>query len=453
MRKRLILLAFVLVLYIVPVNLTVYYAALTIPDEQNFTIAADEPWLDGWKYRKEIVLNQVIFDGSYNSGYPVKFNLEWVYGSDSGYTVYLSNHSQLDFDDIRFTDNDKVTKLDYWIRNYTLGVNMTVWVEVADVLVVGSGPSTVSIYVYYGNNAVSTTSNGDNTFLYFDDFEDADLIEWSSNNIEITSFTVLNGNYAAGVITDTAASDLRLDTDGLNETPFAYHISVNNDLTIRGAILRPFTTQNTSEYAGYVRTGYETATSRLYYYDGAFKAWSGSADDIKQGDWFDYEIRVDLEHGIGGDPLMKGYHEEGNTFTLNYDGEEDFHTPTDTDPLSLAMEWLDLVSQASYGSYYDDFFIRPTAYDSEPTVSSTSSEEAIPAEWVNLGDETVAVIFTNTDVKGMNTFILFLGLCLIPASTLFLVKGGKDDLSQNKVFYFIIMFLIGWGLVIGVIIS
>ena len=149
MRKRLILLAFVLVLYIVPVNLTVYYAALTIPDEQNFTIAVDEPWLDGWKYRKEIVLNQVIFDGSYNSGYPVKFNLEWVYGSDRGYTVYLSIHSQLDFDDIRFTDNDKVTKLDYWIRNYTLGVNMTVWVEVADVLVVGSGPSTVSIYVYY----------------------------------------------------------------------------------------------------------------------------------------------------------------------------------------------------------------------------------------------------------------------------------------------------------------
>lgn len=49
----------------------------------------------------------------------------------------------------------------------------------------------------------------------------------------------------------------------------------------------------------------------------------------------------------------------------------------------------------------------------------------------------------------LNWLLIFLGLFMIPASTLYLVKGGKDDMSANKFFYFCIAFMIGWGLLLG----
>jgi len=380
--------------------------------------------------------------------YQVKFNLEWGNGTDSGYTVHLNNQSQTDFDDIRFTEDNKTTELDYWMRNYTSSNNATFWVEVSDSLVNTSTPDTVSIYVYWGNDAVSTTSNGTATFLYFDDFEDNDLSEWTVDNMEIKTDRVLNGNYSAGVNVIASTSYIRWDTTA-HYNGIAYHVSVNNQQSLRGAMLIPYTTQDWSEYAGYTRTGYESTTSRLYYFDGTFKPWTSSDDDINVDEWYDYEIRLGLESFIRTDPIMRAYHEEGNTFTLNYDGEEDFHTSADIDPAIIGVHWLSLGTQANYEAWFDDFFVRKSAVDSEPTVSSTGNIEN-NKEWITINDIEV-VFYIAYDEKGLNTFILFLGLCLIPASTLFLVKGGKDDLSQNKVFFFIVMFLIGWGLVIGTI--
>jgi len=44
---------------------------------------------------------------------------------------------------------------------------------------------------------------------------------------------------------------------------------------------------------------------------------------------------------------------------------------------------------------------------------------------------------------------VFFGLIMIPASTLYLVKGGKDEMSSDRFFYFIIVFIIGWALLLG----
>ena len=49
----------------------------------------------------------------------------------------------------------------------------------------------------------------------------------------------------------------------------------------------------------------------------------------------------------------------------------------------------------------------------------------------------------------LDAFIILLGLIMIPASTLYLVKGGRDEMSSDKFFYFIIVFIIGWALLIG----
>ena len=40
---------------------------------------------------------------------------------------------QPDFDDLRFTDNDGVTLLNYWIESKIDGVSATVWVKVPSI--------------------------------------------------------------------------------------------------------------------------------------------------------------------------------------------------------------------------------------------------------------------------------------------------------------------------------
>jgi len=48
-----------------------------------------------------------------------------------------------------------------------------------------------------------------------------------------------------------------------------------------------------------------------------------------------------------------------------------------------------------------------------------------------------------------DAFLILLGLILIPTSTLFLVKGGKDEMSSDKFFYCCVAFIFGWALLIG----
>jgi hypothetical protein len=89
-----------------------------------------------------------------------------ITNTDSGEKVYLNGHCRPDFGDIRFTRDDGVTLLDYWLESETDSSSAIFWVEIADDL---SGANS-AIYVYYGKSDATTTSNGTNTFLFFDDF-------------------------------------------------------------------------------------------------------------------------------------------------------------------------------------------------------------------------------------------------------------------------------------------
>src|SRR5262249_48036111 len=69
--------------------------------------------------------------------------------------------------DIRFTDSDGVTLLPYWIEGWNAGSgSASVWVKVPTIPAAGT-----TIYLYYGNAAATTASNGSSTFNFFDDFE------------------------------------------------------------------------------------------------------------------------------------------------------------------------------------------------------------------------------------------------------------------------------------------
>jgi hypothetical protein len=89
-----------------------------------------------------------------------------ITSSDSGGDVFLNGLCRSDFGDIRFTGNDGVTPLDYWLESETDSTSAVFWVKIADDISVGNS----AIYVYYGKSDATTTSNGPNTFLFFDDF-------------------------------------------------------------------------------------------------------------------------------------------------------------------------------------------------------------------------------------------------------------------------------------------
>lgn len=129
-------------------------------------------WLAGWNYRKSHDIT-----GAANAGtnYQMRVIVHYGAGADSGEDVYLNGKCETDFGDIRFTDDDGTTELDYWMESKVDSDNAVIWVEVKDDL-----DSNQSIYIYYGKSGESTTSDGEATFLLYDDFLSAvlDLAKW-----------------------------------------------------------------------------------------------------------------------------------------------------------------------------------------------------------------------------------------------------------------------------------
>jgi len=124
------------------------------------------PWLSGFSYRKSHVINPASNAGT---NYQIRIVAHYGAGADSGEDVYLNGKCRTDFGDVRFTDDDGVTELDYWMEEKVDSDYAVFWVKVADDL----SASAQTIYVYYGKSDATTTSNGTNTFPdLFDDFED-----------------------------------------------------------------------------------------------------------------------------------------------------------------------------------------------------------------------------------------------------------------------------------------
>ena len=143
-------------------------------------------WLSGWSYRKSHVVNSASGAGA---NYQVRIKAHYGSGTDSGEDVYLNSHCRTDFGDVRFTDDDGTTLLDYWMEEKVDSDYAIFWVEVADDL----SSNNATIYVYYGKSDATTTSNGDNTFLLFDHFEGSTLNpnKWvSTGNVAVANSEV-----------------------------------------------------------------------------------------------------------------------------------------------------------------------------------------------------------------------------------------------------------------------
>ena len=109
-----------------------------------------------WSKRKPI--NLWVDSGETPADYQVLLNIS--YDSDMN----------SDFSDLRFVRySDNTTELDYWIEHKVDGQWAHVWVEIADSITTAN--ETLA-WLYYGNPNATSNSNGEDTFLFFDDFED-----------------------------------------------------------------------------------------------------------------------------------------------------------------------------------------------------------------------------------------------------------------------------------------
>jgi hypothetical protein len=73
-------------------------------------------------------------------------------------------------DDIRFSDG-LCNNIDYWIESGINTAATSIWVKVPSLTASGN----TTIYMYYNNPSATAAENGDNVFLFFDDFNGASL--------------------------------------------------------------------------------------------------------------------------------------------------------------------------------------------------------------------------------------------------------------------------------------
>ncbi len=172
-------------------------------------LALESELLDEYARRKSITLSN---SGSALTNYQIEVDV--TYDSDM----------QADFDDIRFTGSDGATELDFWLESKTDSTSAVFWVEVPSI---PNGNST--IYMYYGNSSVTSSSNGDNTFLLFDDFNGTSL---DTNKWTITK------QMGTGTITVTGGT-LTLNAPGGSannvtiESNYSFSESVNTKAKVK----------------------------------------------------------------------------------------------------------------------------------------------------------------------------------------------------------------------------
>jgi len=180
--------------------------------------------LAGWRYRRPITINN-----SNNSSSLTNYQILTTLDTAS---LISAGKMRSDGGDIRFTDSDGTTLLNYWVES---GINTSstyIWVKVPSI----PANSTKTIYVYYGNPNATSLSNGDNTFDFFDDFTGSSLnpAKWSSSS----GASVSNGELILGaggyVISSTSFSgnimvkDRRMITSDYDlDTNFRY-VDSNN---------------------------------------------------------------------------------------------------------------------------------------------------------------------------------------------------------------------------------
>ena len=112
--------------------------------------------------------------------------------------LFVSYDSDMNsnFSDLRVVENETYNFIPYWIENKSDGEWCVLWFNAT--YIPANSWCNDTYYLLYGNASASDASDGDATFLFFDDFEDGTTI---GGFIQDTSFSE-DGTYLQGVASD-----------------------------------------------------------------------------------------------------------------------------------------------------------------------------------------------------------------------------------------------------------
>ncbi len=163
------------------VTITGTGGSLSRDTNYNLTIAAStsEPWLTGWSYRRPVTVDNTT---STLTNYQVLVTVDTA-------ALITAGKMRSDCGDIRFTDSDKTTQLNYWLESGCNSASTKIWVKVPSI----PGNQISTIYMYYGNPSASSASDGDTTFDFFDDFPGTSINTSKWNIVDSTGWSVANG--------------------------------------------------------------------------------------------------------------------------------------------------------------------------------------------------------------------------------------------------------------------
>ena len=149
-------------------------------------------------------------------------------------------------DDIRFIDANSCNNLNYWIESGINTSNTVIWVKL------NSLPSSAArvITMYYGNSAASSASNGDSTFILFDDFNGSSL-----NTSKWNTYT------GGGSITQTGGQLYFSATSGIHnfaticsKSAFSVPLFVESLITSASGYYPSIAILNSNTFSGYALT-------------------------------------------------------------------------------------------------------------------------------------------------------------------------------------------------------
>lgn len=157
----------------------------TIREDATATPTPTAHPLNSWDNRRAITVDNT--SGSAKSDYPVKVELTSSNFDFAG--------AQANGEDIRITDSDGETVLDYWIQDFnSASSTATIWAKVPSI----PGSDSAIIYMYYNNSSASDGQDADNTFTVFDDFSGSgpigDISDQSTVKLRLGQVGGIGGN-------------------------------------------------------------------------------------------------------------------------------------------------------------------------------------------------------------------------------------------------------------------
>ena len=202
----------------------------------NLALQLKSPWMDeNWSYRKKLTINNTTANLGLTSEQLVDFPILIVLNSDNfDYSKINANGS-----DLRFTDSDGLTLLDYQIETWNVAGDSFIWVKVPQIDI---NSSTDSIYIYYGN--VSATDAQNPGSVWSNSFEGVWLLNDPNGTTTVLDSAVNpaaeNGTNQAGI---TNASKIKSGIGGA-----IIYSALSTDFTTLGMPVNLNFTPNTQEF-------------------------------------------------------------------------------------------------------------------------------------------------------------------------------------------------------------